>query len=117
MKNALKLLLLTALVSCEPQDHIIENMDIILIDKDTPDSYVYADLSQPNQGWIDMPNEKGGLYTFTLDGDTVTVYSSRVMKIVSFTKSTMDRNTKALEINDNSFIGEIHEYGAFTITY
>lgn len=70
-----KIILLLLLVSCEPQELAIFNVDAVIIDRTNTKEFIYSDLSNPYMGWEKRAN--GKIIDYYFKNDSVFVTSKR----------------------------------------
>ncbi len=108
--------LLATLVSCSPAPLEVYGTELILIEPGNSATYTFADLGDPEAGWVERKN--GDRYTFELKGSAVKIWSPVPLQSVEYLKDAMDTTGQPLEISlKNTFTGPVTDNGIFKIKY
>lgn len=100
MKNYFSIIIIL-LLSCSPNKLERENMEIVDIYLDQPESYYWFDASKPKQGSLKFSCNEGPL-TVRISGKTIEIDAGRPIKKVQHLRGKYGREAIILSLSTNS---------------
>lgn len=103
--------------SCTPEEYPAYNTDVVIIEREDPDTYTWSSWDDPNMGWETLPNGTGK-YEFSIDGDRATLTSREIISSATYLNGSLDKTGTPLEVKGKfSVTATLVENGVFKIKY